>query len=190
MFVTPFGVFMKRFFSLLPLFVVVFNYFVFAQEAKLRLPVETFGIGVELQPTDITYGGTLAYAINSDMHIGINFGFLFDGGAEGSGSSTFLNFGPYFKYFLPQWKMKTFYPFVKGQFLVTTESISYKDPLTQRTVRRTETQTKIIGYFGSEWFPVSSLGIYGGLRAVELQLDPVRFLIGTMYVNIGIEWFF
>jgi len=160
----------------------------FSQETRVKLPDQIWGIGVEIQNEDI-YGGTLAYALNPDMHIGLNFGLLFDGGAEGSGSSTFLTFGPFFKYFLTQWKVRSFYPFVKAQFLVATESISYKDPFTLKTKRTTETQTKLIGFFGSEWFPISSLGIYGGIRVLELQLDPTRFIIGLGGVTIGIEWF-
>jgi hypothetical protein len=159
-----------------------------SQETKAKLPDQIWGVGVEIQKEDI-FGGTLAYALNPDMHIGLNFGFLFDGGAEGSGSSTYLTFGPFFKYFLTQWKVRSFYPFVKAQFLVSTESVSYMDPFTNKTKRRNETQTKLIGFFGSEWFPISSLGIYGGLRVVELQFDPTRFIIGLGNVTIGLEWF-
>ncbi len=160
----------------------------FSQESKIKVPDQIWGIGVELQKEDI-FGGTLAYALNPDMHIGLNFGLLFDGGSEGSGSSTYLTFGPYFKYFLTQWRIRSFYPFLKAQFLVATESISYKDPYTQKTKRTTETQTKLVGFLGSEWFPISSLGIYGGIRVLELQFDPTRFIIGLGNVTIGIEWF-
>ncbi len=180
---------MKRFFVIIFLFSHLSLFSVLSQEAKPRVPNQSWGIGAELQTSDI-FGGTLAYAINPDMHIGLNFGFIFDGGSEGSGSSTYLSFGPYFKFFLPEMRIRSFYPFIKAQFLVSTESVSYKDPFTQTTKRRTETETKLIGYFGSEWFPISSLGIYGGIRAIELNLDPFSIRLGIGYPTIGIEWFF
>lgn len=180
---------MKKLFVFIFLFLNLSLLTIFSQESKPRVPNQSWGIGPELQTSDI-FGGTLAYAINPDIHIGLNFGFIFDGGSEGSGSSTYLAFGPYLKYFLPEMRIRSFYPFIKGQFLVSTESISYKDPFTQTTKRRTDTETKLIGYLGSEWFPISSLGIYGGIRVIELNLDPfsIRFGIGTP--TLGIEWFF
>ncbi|MCX7908461.1 MAG: hypothetical protein N2560_02975 [Ignavibacteria bacterium] len=179
---------MKKFFVVLSTILLFSFSFTFSQETKPRVPSQIWGIGAELQTQDV-FGGTLAYAINPDMHIGLNFGLLFDGGSEGSGSSTYLTFGPYFKYFLPQMRMRSFYPFIKAQFLVSTESISYKDPYTQKTKRTTNTETKLIGFFGSEWFPVSSLGIYGGIRVIELNIDPVQIKLGIGAATIGIEWF-
>ncbi len=161
----------------------------FSQETKLKMPFESFGVGVELQSPDILYGGTLSYAMNYDVHLGVNFGLYFDGGAQGSGSSTFLNFGPYVKYFLSSIRVKSFFPYLKGQFLVSTISIPTYDVFAQKWNRLTETHTKFVVFFGSEWFPLSSMGIYGGVKGFELQLDPVRFLIGTMNVTLGIEWF-
>jgi hypothetical protein len=180
---------MKKLFIPIILILFVSTISAFSQEAKVKVPNQNWGVGVELQTHDI-FGGTLAYAINPDMHIGINFGFLFDGGAEGSGSSTYLTFGPYFKYYLPQMRIRSFFPFIKAQFLVSTESVSYKDAFTQKTKRTTNTETKLIGFFGSEWYPISSLGIYGGIRAIELNLDPFQVIIGIGYPTIGIEWFF
>lgn len=179
---------MKQIFAVFVFAFLLGSSFSFGQESKPRTPNQNWGVGVELQTQDI-FGGTLAYAINPDMHIGLNFGLLFDGGSEGSGSSTFLTFGPYFKYFLSEMRMRSFYPFIKAQFLVSTESISYKDPYTQKTKRTTNTETKLIGFFGSEWFPVSSLGIYGGIRVIELNIDPIQIKLGVGYPTIGIEWF-
>lgn len=181
--------FMKRFISFFA-FLMLFAYFAaFSQETKMKTPFESFGVGVELQSEDIIYGGTLSYAMNSYIHIGVNFGLYFDGGAEGSGSSTFLTFGPYMKYFLSDMRVKSFFPYLKGQFLVSTTSEPTYDVSSQKWRRITETNTKLILFVGSEWFPISSLGIYGGMRALELQLDPVKFRIGTMFVTLGIEWF-
>lgn len=179
---------MKKLFAFFLLIFLLSFVSILSQETKPRVPNQNWGIGVELQTSDI-FGGTLAYAINPDMHIGLNFGLLFDGGSEGSGSSTYLTFGPYFKYFLPEMRLRSFYPFIKGQFLVSTESISYKDPYTQTTRRKTDTETKLIGFFGSEWFPISSLGIYGGIRVIELNIDPISIRLGVGYATIGIEWF-
>jgi hypothetical protein len=181
--------FMKRFISLFFFFMLVTYFTSFSQETKVKMPFESFGIGVELQSEDILYGGTLSYAMNSDIHLGVNFGLYFDGGAEGSGSSTFLTFGPYMKYFLSNMRIKSFFPYLKGQFLVTTTSVPTYDVFSQKWRRVTETGTKLILYVGSEWFPISSMGIYGGMRAFEIQFDPTRLRIGTMSVTLGIEWF-
>lgn len=164
----------------------------FAQETKMKVPFENFGAGAQLEfgllSSDI-FGGTLSYAVNSDIHLGLNFGFLFDTGDKDIGSSTYLTFGPYLKYFLSQMKVKSFFPFLRGQFLVSNQSVSYKDVFNQ-TQKRSETHTKLLAQFGSEWFPISSLGIYASIRVIEFQLDPVRLFLGTGPVSIGIEWFF
>ncbi|MGB9770738.1 MAG: hypothetical protein ACPLX7_02030 [Candidatus Kapaibacteriota bacterium] len=180
---------MKKLFAFFVMIFFLSLVSLYSQEARVKVPSQIWGVGVQLETSDI-FGGTLAYALDPDMHIGLNFGLLFDGGSEGSGSSTYLTFGPYFKYFLPQMRMRSFYPFIKAQFLVSTESVSYKDPFTQKTKRTTNTETKLLGVFGSEWFPISSLGIYGGIRVIELNLDPLQIKLGVGYPMIGIEWFF
>lgn len=183
---------MKQLFSISAFFLLIIYTSVIAQESKVKVPYENFGVGAQLEfgllSSDI-FGGTFSYAVNPDLHIGLNFGFLFDTGDKDLGSSTYLTFGPYLKYFIPQWKIKSFYPFIKGQFLVANQSISYKDNY-NKTQRRSETHTKLLGAFGSEWFPIPSLGIYASIRVIELQLDPARFFFGTGPVSIGIEWFF
>ncbi|QLH54177.1 MAG: hypothetical protein CH6_2891 [Candidatus Kapaibacterium sp.] len=180
---------MAKYFAIFVLILSLATFSLNAQETRVKVPNQNWGVGVQLETHDI-FGGTLAYAMNPDMHIGLNFGFLFDGGAEGSGSSTYLTFGPYFKFFLSEMRMRSFFPFIKAQFLVSTESVSYKDPFTQKTKRTTNTETKIMGIFGSEWYPVSSLGIYGGIRVLELNFDPFQVILGIGYPMIGIEWFF
>lgn len=183
---------MKRFSLFSVLFLFIISTYCFAQDSKIKVPYENFGVGAQLEfgllASDI-FGGTLSYALNPDMHIGLNFGFLFDSGDKDLGSSTYLTFGPFLKYFITNLRMKSFYPFIKGQFLVANESVSYKDVFNQ-TQRRSETHTKILAAFGSEWFPISTLGIYASIRVLEFQLDPTRFFIGTGPVSIGIEWFF
>lgn len=180
---------MKRFIASLAFFMLSISIASFSQETKMKMPFESFGVGVELQSEDILYGGTLSYAMSSDIHLGVNFGLYFDGGAEGSGSSTFLTFGPYMKYFLSNMRIKSFFPYLKGQFLVSTTSVPTYDVFSQKWRRVTETETKLIVFVGSEWFPISSMGIYGGMRAFEIQFDPTRLRIGTMSVTLGIEWF-
>ncbi|MGQ9820099.1 MAG: hypothetical protein ACUVQ1_09300 [Candidatus Kapaibacteriales bacterium] len=176
--------------SLLVIFLIFSNSF--GQESKFKVPYENFGAGAQLEfgllSSDI-FGGTLTYAVNPDMHLGLNLGFLFDSGDKNLESSTYLTFGPFLKYFITNLKIKSFYPFIKGQFLVANQSVSYKDVFNQ-TQRRSETHTKILAAFGSEWFPISSLGIYASIRVLEFQLDPTRFFIGTGPVSLGIEWFF
>ncbi|MEJ5285881.1 MAG: hypothetical protein WHV60_01555 [Bacteroidota bacterium] len=180
---------MAKYFAIFVLILSLATFSLNAQETRVKVPNQNWGVGVQLETHDI-YGGTLAYAINPDMHIGLNFGFYFDSGEKDLKSSTFLVFGPYFKYFLSEMRMRSFFPFIKAQFLVSTESISYKESSTQKTTRTTNTETKIMGIFGSEWFPISSLGIYGGIRVLELNLDPFKVILGVGYPMIGIEWFF
>ncbi|MCX7879054.1 MAG: hypothetical protein N2517_00110 [Ignavibacteria bacterium] len=180
----------RKFFLLSALFVFSTS-LLFSQETKPKVPIQTWGIGVEIQTRDI-FGGTLAFALNADMHIGLNLGLLFDdiASSSSSGVSTYLTFGPFLKYFISTMRVRSFYPYIKTQFLVSTESIAYKDPFTSTTKRKTETETKVIGFFGSEWFPIPSFGIYGGLRVIEINLDPFAIGFGTGGVTIGVEWFF
>jgi hypothetical protein len=132
-------------------------------------------------------GGTVVYAIQPQFHLGAYIGFSYDGGTKSTTSTTYMLFAPYGKYFFME-PIRYFRPFILGQFLVQTASERYKDSYGIDQTRTT-TSTGIAGSVGAEWFPYSSVGVYGGFKVLEYQIDPSRIIVGLGSSFLGIEWF-
>ncbi len=152
-----------------------------------KVAEEQLGFGVEVG-TSNWFGGHGVYALNQDMHLGVNLGFMFDGGTDLEPSTTNLLFAPYFRYFLPK-LAKSLKPFGEATFLINTGSeyeVNPNDPNTKTTHSFTETALRIS--VGAYWFPYSSVGIYGGFRFLNLGLDPMRIKVGIGQAFMGIDW--
>ena len=85
--------------------------------------------------------------------------------------------------------IRNFRPFIMGSFLVSYLSDTDFNQYTGEEETVTITKTALVINIGGEWFPYSSIGIYGGFRFIELELDPTRFLGGVGHAFLGIEWF-
>ena len=155
----------------------------FAQE-KPKTPSEQLGLGIKVG--DGAFGGQGAFALTPNIHLGAGVGFYYDSGDDFENGQSFLYFSPYFKMFLDP--IKTLYPMLIASFDVTSLSITRKDVL-NRDVTVTETNTGISVAVGGEWFPYSSVGVYGGFKFLTFNFDPSQLTVGLGYPFIGIEWF-
>jgi len=157
-------------------------------QEKEKVPEEQLGIGSELG-MDNWIGFHGIYTLTPDMHFGAHVGFVFDGGTRTISSTTNLLFAPYFRYYLPK-IAKSLKPFGEARLVINTGTRSVanpNDPNNAGSQSFTETAIKII--VGAQWFPYSSVGVYGGMNFLNLGLDPTRFKVGLGQAIIGVEWF-
>ncbi len=159
----------------------------YAQE-KEKVPEEQLGVGIELG-NENWIGAHGIYALTADIHIGAHVGFVYDGGTSIITSTTNLLFAPYMRYYLPK-IAKSLKPFGEVKLVLNTgtESVANpNDPNNQNSRSFTETAIKIS--VGGEWFPYTSVGVYGGVQFLNLGLDPTRLKVGIGSIFMGIEWF-
>ena len=178
-------------FSTLIRFLTIFAIIVVSLNVSLaqktdKVPVEQWGVGVALGSIG-GVGINGVYALNPEFHLGVLFGFYYQGGSESVNSQTYLEFAPYAKMFVME-PIRNLRPFIMGAFHVSTRTESYKGTF-QTDETRTVTSTGLAVMPGAEWFPYSSIGLYGGLTFLALDFDPTIFTIGIGPAFIGIEWF-
>jgi hypothetical protein len=179
--------------KLIALFFVafLFTFAAYSQDEAKKVPYDQFGAGVLLANDFVnrgatSYGGTLAYALDPDMHIGTQLAFIFDSGEDNS--VTYFLIAPYFKYFFTP--IKSFRPFAQFCFQVQSIPNRVQDTKTYKWSDGTKTSTSIAISGGAEWFPYKSVGVYAGIQAINLYFSPTRYIIGTGNAFMGIEWFF
>ncbi len=149
-----------------------------------KVPYESFALGVAVGGVG-GVGGAMNYAINENVHVGGYLGFYYDSGRDDD-SETFLYFSPYGKFFIME-PIRNLRPFILAQFVVSTLSAEITNVFGSTTV--TETSTGIIGSIGAEWFPYTSIGVYGGFNVISLYLDPVQFQGGLGHAFLGVEFY-
>ncbi|MDP2364906.1 MAG: hypothetical protein Q8M94_14200 [Ignavibacteria bacterium] len=156
----------------------------YAQE-KEKVPEEQLGVGIELG-NDNWIGAHGIYVLTADIHIGAHLGFVYDGGTSILKSTTNLLFAPYMRYYLPK-IAKSLKPFGEAKLVLNTGTERYVSQSIEDSRSFTETAIKIS--VGGQWFPYTSVGVYGGVQFLHLGLDPTRLKIGIGSIFMGIEWF-
>jgi len=173
------------------LLIVLLTNNMLSQEAKTKGPLDgDAGVGFVVGGEGY-FGLTGVYVINSDLHLGVNLGFYYDNNGDfknGSSNTNFV-FAPYARMFLKP--IKSFRPFIEAQFSIlngkknemNTQNASQIDKI---PLNRTAIHIAV----GGQWFPITTVGIYGGFDFFQYILDPVsNFKIGLQQPFIGIEWY-
>lgn len=184
---------MKKFTVLLVLvfcFVALTNMNAQEEGKKKNMPEEVFGIGAVI--SNVSYGGQACYVLNQNIHIGAQFGFVFNSGYEESGVKTdgYTNFlfAPYFRYFMAS--IKQFNLFAQASFVVNSINTSELSTTeANKFIQKSKSNENLNISLGAEWFPYSSVGVFGGFNLVEAQLSPFMVNAGLGTAFIGIEWF-
>ncbi len=159
-----------------------------AQKKTSKVPKDVMGIGVALGSVG-NLGGQFTYAIQENLHLGAYVGLKFDTGADNEDSKTEIYFAPTAKWFFME-PIRNLRPFAMFQFEVSSQTVSEYDPIDQNlTTSHMESTTGLAASIGGEWFPYSSVGVYGGVRVLDFQFDPSKVIAGIAGGFIGIEWF-
>ena len=168
---------------------IVFSLLMFVDanaQSKTKLPSDDYGLGIALGAVG-NLGGEFVYALEEGIHIGTFLGFSYDTGTELTSSKTFMYFSPFAKFFVLE-PIRHFRPFILAQFVVSTQSESFKDKYDVESTR-TVTFTGMYGSVGAQWFPYSSIGVYAGIVIVKMDFDPFKGVFGIGDAFIGIEWY-
>lgn len=156
-----------------------------AQKSSSKVPVENIGIGASIGSVG-GLGGSFAYALQENLHVGSYFGLDF---ITGDGDSqSFLLFAPYAKLYVFE-PIRNFRPFAMAQFVFETRSMPHTDTYTGEIKYKSESNSALCINFGGQWFPYSSVGVYAGVRFIGFNFDPTEFSIGIGDTFLGIEWF-
>ncbi len=184
-----------KFSRTLPIFIIAGILFctanLFSQETKKKtskFPKERIGLGIHVTGSQ-SFGGVIAYAINTNVHIGTQIGFKYDGGSDLEDAETYFLFAPYARYFFDN--ILSFRPFIQGSFYVVTRPEMKKGEGSSATTFKkiaVSTESLVISV-GGQWFPYKSVGILGGFRVLSYTISPSRFQGGLMEPFVGIEWF-
>ncbi len=182
---------MKIFITTFALFLFLINSG-FSQDdpGALKVPNQDFGLGIQKNEyNDI--GFVVTYAFTPSIHIGTQFGLVYDSGYE-MGSLKYdgglnFNFSPFVKYFLEN--EGNLRPFVMGGFNITsTSEADFSNPLQAKT--RTVNREQFYVTVGGNWFPYKSIGVYGGFKFFEFNTDNSQIYAGFGRPTIGIDWWF
>jgi hypothetical protein len=167
--------------------IMLFSSFNLQAQQGPSFPDGDLGIGAQLGPDNI-YGVVGSYALSKDFHIGVNFGFQYMGGVNGSSSSTKLLFAPFGMYYFNN--IKSFRPFIKAEFQINSSSVSTTNPNQPNTFYSVSTtSTGLMIDVGGEWFATKSVGVFAGFELIQLYLDPSQFNAGIGTPFVGIQWF-
>ncbi|MBM2815463.1 MAG: hypothetical protein HW421_2225 [Ignavibacteria bacterium] len=154
---------------------------------KEKLPFDDVGLGVSMSSSE-QYGAHLIYAIDYTLHVGLKLGVYYDTGNDKDiQASTMVAFTPFAKYFLAA--NRSFKPFIMGAFSFKSQTVSKQSFSSTEIETYQKTTTSLSASVGAEWFPISSFGIFGGVKGLELLFDPTELRIGTYETFLGVEWF-
>lgn len=166
------------------LVIFALHYIGFSQKEKY--PNEVFGLGASVGSLG-NLGVVGVYAINPDVHLGVNFGFYLETGSGVIKTNTYMEFLPHIKYYIAE-PMRSLRPFALGGLRVSTRTETYKDQF-QVDKTRIVTSTGLAIYLGGEWHAISSVSLFGGVQAISLDIDPMIFRVGVGPAFFGIMFY-
>ncbi len=170
----------------LALFIIILSVTYPGFSQKEKYPNEVFGLGVSLGSMG-NYGVVGVYAIDPDIHLGLNFGFYLETGSGVLKTNTYMEFLPHIKYYIAE-PIRSLRPFALGGLRVSTRPESYKDEFDVDQTRIV-TSTGFAIYAGGEWQAISSVSIFAGLQVITLDIDPTIFRFGVGPAFFGIMFY-
>lgn len=153
----------------------------------IKVPNQDFGLGIQKNEyNDI--GFVLTYAFTPSLHIGTQFGLVYDTGYENFDGGLNFNFSPFVKYFLES--QGNLRPFVMGGFNVTSTTTEGLTDASGKIKTITENREQFYVTVGGNWFPYKSIGVYGGFKFFEFNTDNSQIYAGFGRPTVGIDWWF
>lgn len=153
-------------------------------EKNSPLPFEKVGLGVKV--SNSAYGGSFAYAIQENVHIGTTIGASYLSGytnaqeIEVDGGVQFA-FGPYFRYIFNN--VGNMFPYIEANFSFTEVPTG-----TVIAGQSQASSSTINAEFGGLWFPFKTVSIKGGVRVLSFDIDISQIGFGIGAPFIGIDW--
>ena len=164
----------------------------FAQSKKL-VPEGDVSLGVEMNTTNNNqnrgqgpaFGPVINYAIDKDFHIGTRLGFAYVGEYKPSASGktqepySKYSFAPYGRYFFEN--IRNMRPFIKGELEIASDINSI--------TKKISSTTNLNFSAGGAWYPFNNVGVYGGVRFFNYNIDDSIWMLGIGEPYLGIEWY-
>lgn len=178
-----------KYFFLSILAVMIFSaYSMNAEEDnKSKYPKEIFGLGARLVSGEEVLGISGIYALQEDMHLGVELGFKFDQGPENGESKFFFHFAPLFRMLMSA--QKSFKPFIEAKFVIDAIPYESFNQISQEYQVDMQNKESLKILVGAMWFPYKSVAVNGGFALLSVDLSPARFYGGLMNAFLGIEWY-
>jgi hypothetical protein len=142
-----------------------------AVTASAQGPASAFGVGASVGW--FGNGGHLVYAVQSNLHLGTQFGLRVSDG------NTDLTFAPYGKYLFTS--SSGLSPYILGQFYVSSQSANGSST----------SSTGLTFGGGIEYFVSKHFGVFGQINVLDLPFSPEgsKAAFGILSPAIGVEFF-
>jgi hypothetical protein len=161
-----------------------------AQEGEQSpLPKEKVGLGVKVDRQNI--GGSFAYALQPNVHIGAGLGLSFitgykpEQGPEIDGGIQ-LMLNPFFRYIFQN--VGNMFPYAEVNFsfseIPSAANVAAITTGAQGSASKSYANVEL----GGMWFPFPSVSIRGGVNVINFDIDTSQLGIGIGYPFIGIDW--
>jgi len=158
-----------------------------------KIPFQDFGVGFSINEfsgdmNSQTFGINGVYALSREFHIGTHLGFFVQGGDRFTSMQTYISFAPFARFYLM--KMRNFRLFGQGAIVISSEPVWEKGVSQEggQWTMKTLNGLQISG--GGEWYPYSSVGVYGGFEIFGMNItSPLEFRFGIGRAYLGAEWF-
>lgn len=192
--------------SVLIVFILIKPINVFSEEDKKFPSADNIGVGFSLfagggtAGDPLNFGATVAKVLDRDMHAGANVGLTLSQGGKDISIAMSLRISPYIKYFFDT--KRSLRPYGIGGLSFTSKFVIPPGELKSNLILHS---SLFLGC-GAEWFPYSSVGVYGGLKVLDIKVIdsklsnennhynpgepiPPSIIFGLGETFIGIEWF-
>lgn len=159
--------------------------------AQAQLPEKNFGIGItvgSMNNRNDILGGHAAFALSQTVHLGAQVGFAIGSSDNAGGSGNYWLFAPYAKVLFPL--RNEFTPILMGQIILDNGGTNYEYVPGQEYGSSSSVRSSLFLGGGAEYFPSSTLGIYGYVGILDIGLDPSETRFGLLQPRAGVEWFF
>lgn len=159
------------------------------EETKSPLPKDKVGLGVKVNNMNI--GGSFAYALQPNFHIGAGVGFSYITGYEVSegvdiDGGVQMMLSPYFRYIFEN--IGNLFPYGELNFTFSEIPSAANAAMVDAGTQKSASKSYVNIELGGMWFPFPSVSIRGGVNLINFDIDTSQLGIGIGYPFIGIDW--
>lgn len=157
-------------------------------EKKSPLPKEKVGLGAKVDRQNI--GGSFAYSIQENVHIGAGLGISYITGFTQNGVKTDggvqLLINPFFRYIFEN--VGNMFPYAELNFSFSEIPNAANVAMVGAGEQASASKSKVNIELGGMWFPFPSVSIRGGINVINFDIDTSQLGLGIGYPFIGIDW--
>lgn len=159
------------------------------EEKKSPLPKEKIGLGAKVDRQNI--GGSFAYSIQENVHIGAGLGISYITGYTPTGSAEIdggiqLLLNPFFRYIFEN--VGNMFPYAELNFAFSEIPNAANTSVIAAGTQKSASKSRVNIELGGMWFPFPSVSIRGGINVINFDIDTSQLGIGVGYPFIGIDW--